>query len=120
VDSLSEAKISPNTGEIVFAEDVAARREHRQKLQQHKATDFAARSRASSALQGDPPSAGEVRTAENSVDEQEPTAPRLNLNGPFRCEDCGIETMDWSEATPSAGTCVCRRCLAERWLRKRA
>jgi hypothetical protein len=120
VDSLSEAKISPVTGEIVLGEDVAARREHRQKLQQRKATDLTAGSRAPSAHQEAPHSEGEVRTAETSVDDQEPTAPRLNINGPFRCEDCGVETMDWSEATPSAGTCVCRRCLAERWLRKRA
>ena len=119
-DSLSEAKISPETGEIVLGGDVAARLEHRQKLQQRKAIDLTAGSSVPSAHQGVPHSDEEVRAAETSVDEQQPAAPRLNLNGPFRCEDCGVETMDWSEATPSAGTCVCRSCLAERWRRKQA
>ncbi|MCX6923683.1 MAG: competence protein CoiA family protein [Verrucomicrobia bacterium] len=118
VDSLSEARISPKTGEIVLGGDVEARREQRQKLQQHKAVDLTARASAPPVLQGASRAEEEARPGEGSVGEQGPTAPPLNLKGPFRCEDCGVETMDWSEATPSAGTCVCRRCLAERWRRK--
>jgi hypothetical protein len=118
-DSLSEAKISPKTGEIVLGEDLAVRREHRQKLPQQKALSLKERPNAPPAYQRASHADEEARPGEASVGEQEPTATQLNLKGPFRCEDCGVETMDWSEATPSARTCVCRRCLAERWRRKR-
>ena len=43
--------------------------------------------------------------------EQPPAPPEPRINGPYRCEYCGIETMNWAVATPSAKTCVCYDCL---------
>ncbi len=42
------------------------------------------------------------------------------LTGPFRCEDCGEMTSDWTSSKPGAGTCVCRRCNEMRWRDKDA
>jgi hypothetical protein len=43
----------------------------------------------------------------------------INLNGPFRCEDCGQETTEWSSASPAQGTCVCKPCTEKQWLAKK-
>jgi len=122
-DLLSVALISPRTGEIVFPEDVASRERRKQKLQQENTARAAA-------LPPPPPQreevvilddgvAGASEPVEAAVTAEEPAASSLNLKGPFRCEDCGIETMDWSSATPSAGTCVCRICTTRRHRQKR-
>jgi len=117
-DLLSAARISPKTGEMVLPEDVAARTEWKRRLQEEERARRvppppppAERRRPSvpavpaevEPQQSEPPSAVET-----------PPAPSMNLNGPFRCEDCGIETTEWSSATPSAGTCVCRSCTRKR------
>jgi hypothetical protein len=54
--------------------------------------------------------------AEREAVEEEPG---INLNGPFRCEDCGQETTEWSSASPTQGTCICKACTEKRWLAKR-
>lgn len=103
---LSEALINPRTGEIVFPEDVEARDERQRQLaeahtDQHKTSPAC--------------HAGAGVTNQSPVTEPKPSTQPMNLNGPFRCEDCGVETFDWSISTPSAGTCVCRNCLKKRW-----
>jgi hypothetical protein len=117
-DVLSAAKISPASGEIVLPEDVTDRARWKQKQKEAKAV----RPKLPEEHGPTPvPSAsGEVAPEpdEPSVAVEEPAAPLLNLNGPFRCEDCGIETMDWSSAAPSAGTCVCRSCTRARHQRR--
>ena len=95
---LSTAQISSRTGEIVFPEDVAARERWKQKLQQEKSVRAAV-------LPNLPPDREEVvsldaraavasEPAEAATTVEEPAAQSLNLKGPFRCEDCGMETMD--------------------------
>jgi len=121
-DLLSAARISPKTGEIVFPEDVAARERWRQKLAREKRAQAAAPVTS-------PPKRAEVimLEAEGAIEPEpvkpatrveEPGTPPLNLRGPFRCEDCGTETLDWSSASPSAGTCICRTCTIKRHRQK--
>jgi hypothetical protein len=122
-DLLSAAWISPKTGEIVVPEDVAARETSRLKRQQEKSARAAALARP-------PPDREQVdildamgsvasEPAKSATTFEELAVPSLSLKGPFRCEDCGMETMDWSSATPSAGTCVCRNCTTRRYRQKR-
>lgn len=119
---LGTAKISPKTGEIVFPDDVEAREEWRRKEARDKSISAAAHRNAQPADEGDPilRPPGEDVFAGTAADCHKPSAPSLNLNGPFRCEDCGIETTEWSVATASAGTCVCRSCLNKRYGRDSA
>jgi hypothetical protein len=162
-DPLSNALISPKTGEIVFPADVEARQVWLQALklqQKEKAARLAAlraQPRKSAFIEprtkppvgvqpepepverGDPETEQPEEAAppdiegETERNELNQTAPELteesanpdeteeqsmNINGPFRCEDCGQETTDWSIAAPSEGTCVCRKCTHERWLRR--
>jgi hypothetical protein len=114
---LSTAKISPNTGEMVFADDVATRQEWKSRLRQAKRRETEAlRSALRTGQEGfGPRPAAEVSSDAASVIHPKPTVPPLSLNSPFRCEDCGIETRDWSVATPSAGTCACKNCTRKRW-----
>jgi len=116
---LDSALISPKKGEIVFAEDEAARASWKQ-----------SRTPAQNAYAAPPKSSGTKRSEhlaqERPVElarplagtELAPEAP--SLMGPFRCEECGMETTEWSSATPSAGTCVCKTCTRKRWEAKRA
>lgn len=103
---LSEALISPRTGEIVFPEDVETRDEW-QRQSAGKQADRHKNNPPGRAMAGE--------TNKPSATEPMPATRTMNLNGPFRCEDCGIETLDWSVSTPSAGTCVCRACVKKRW-----
>jgi hypothetical protein len=110
---LNSALISPATGEIVFGEDVEARKAWRER-------------RSAKPLAIPPPKPASLRAPAHVVPEEHPAAakhteePSVNLKGPFRCEDCGTVTMDWSQATPSAGTCICRSCLKNRWAKARS
>jgi hypothetical protein len=134
-DLLSAARISPKTGEMVLPEDVAARDKWRQKLEAERVRKAQEEERARRTQEEEqarrepppkPPLAPEPapvpaltaevqpRRSESTAVVEKPAAPSLKLNGPFRCEDCGVETMNWSSATPSAGTCVCRSCTRKR------
>jgi hypothetical protein len=114
---LAVAGVCPETGEIVLAEDVAACEEWDTKQQRGRRTGDETQMGA----QGTgPESLGSCPMPEPgfalpSASGQESTSQGPNLNGPFRCEDCGIITTAWSNATPSAGTCVCRGCSHKRW-----
>jgi hypothetical protein len=122
MDLLSAARISPKTGEIVLAEDVTARKKWKEKLKQDEKAAATAHSHAQPTSQETvvlPPVLA-VANHPTPVTDQEPAAAPLLLGRPLRCEDCGIETTDWSVATPSAGTCVCRKCVKERWRQKTA
>ena len=113
-DALSAARISPMTGEIVLPEDVAARTKWKQKQKEEKAVrPHLPEERCPASV---PAALAEALPEPNGPPAaiEEPAALSLNLNGPFRCEDCGIQTKDWSSAAPSAGTCVCRSCTRER------
>ena len=120
-DLLSAARISPKTGEIVLAEDVAARASWKKKLEDEKRARRAApphpqEDRQTASVPAFPAEV-QPQPSEPPADIEQPEASSLYLNGPFRCEDCGVETMDWSSATPSAGTCVCKSCTRKRYQR---
>jgi hypothetical protein len=116
---LDSALISPKTGEILFSEDEEARKTWRQKRREEELvytsplTNIGHKGSANPAREG-PWDDG------NPLDETKSTTLLPGLNGPFRCEDCGTETTEWSSATPSAGTCVCKSCTIKRWERTRA
>jgi hypothetical protein len=116
-DLLTEALISPKTGEILFAADIKtqkswmAERDERNKSEadrKRQTSDAVAAERRSNNMQED-------HTASRPEPPKVEMAP-ANLNGPYRCEDCGQETTDWSSATPSLQTCVCKSCSRNRWL----
>ena len=121
--ALAEARISPKSGEIVFAADVAARDARRRQMEARAAMRPARlpmRRR-----QGASPAPSPVSFLSAPPDdrvEPEPAAPlsevlresgppRLTLNEPLTCEVCGVRTTEWVTAAPSAGTCVCRGCI---------
>jgi hypothetical protein len=103
---LDSALISPKTGEILLADDVEARKIFLEHMPSRKSVSMEPRQQANP----EPPDTG----GEPVVDLSAPEEPRLNLNGPFRCEICGVMTLDWSQASPSEGTCICRDCLKQR------
>jgi hypothetical protein len=115
--SLSTAKICRRTGEIVFPEDVESRDEVRRHDVQYKVAIRSLHSNTPSIKIEPivPPKPPEVTSFPLVAAEPQPAEPALNLIGPFRCEDCGIETTKWVQSTPSAGTCVCRKCTADRF-----
>lgn len=141
-DLLSAARISPKTGEMVFPADVEARDERRRRLEQAKkpappAPAVAPPSEepadlADSALEDEDEAPPVIKTVPvwqpkpkpqpqpRPAPRPEPSEPLPSYLGPFRCEDCGIETTAWSEAAPAAGTCVCHACATERWRRRAA
>ncbi len=131
---LSTALISPSSGEIVLQPDVEARHEWRHKKESDRkpepvvvpviqpavkhpqvnppeekaATPSPEPATASSAelrIQAAPP--------EEAQEEPEPEQPGI-LSGPFKCEDCGEMTTEWSSARAALGTCVCRECTRKR------
>jgi Competence protein CoiA-like family len=115
---LCAARISPKTGEIVFLKDVAARARWQQRQQRAKRPlppvapkPTPVPAAASAPRPSRPP---EPAPAKAPAAMDKPARPSLNLKGPFRCEDCGVETMDWSSLNPAAGTCVCRDCITKR------
>lgn len=116
--SLSEARISPKTGEIVLAEDVAARQRWQQRQQRAKRPPLAVAPKptpvAAAAPAPRPNRSPKPPPAKAPATMDKPARPSLNLKGPFRCEDCGVETMDWSSLNPAAGTCVCHDCITKR------
>lgn len=110
---LNSALISPATGEIVFAEDVEARKAWRERqTARHSVTEPPKPACPPAPVPVDP----EIHVEPIKRTEE----PSWNMNGPFRCEDCGTVTMDWSQATPSAGTCICRSCSKNRWVKARS
>ena len=117
---LSAARISPKSGEIVVSDDVAAREEWKQKLaEQERARQAREAERARRALAAPQPAAISAPEVPHPSSEppggiEKAAAPSPDFNGPFRCEDCGLETTKWSSADPSAGTCVCRNCAKRR------
>jgi hypothetical protein len=122
-DLLSAARISPKTGEMVFPQDVAAREKWTQKREQEKRARAAALAapppKREAVFIPNPARAVEPRPIKPAPGIERPAAPSLNLRGPFRCEDCGTETLDWSSASPTMGTCVCRNCTIKRHRQKR-
>jgi hypothetical protein len=115
---LDSALVSPKTGEILHLEDEEARRTWRQQKRKHEqlvssAPEIGLKSSVNPATEA-PRENGEP------LDETKSQTQLPSLNGPFRCEDCGIETTEWSSATPSAGTCVCKSCTHKQWERTRA
>jgi len=114
---LADALISPHTGEIVFAEDVAARDDGRRKNMQEDVSGRTARPGFPPAgpEESEPDTTRAVVLDQSPASEQKPDEPPINFNGPFCCEDCGTMTTHWSTATPSAGTCVCKGCVKKRW-----
>ena len=116
-DVLSAARISPMTGEIVLPEELAVRTRWKQKQKEETAVRPHLPDDRPTALVPAAPAEAHPEPNGRSARIEEPAAPSLNLNGPFRCEDCGIKTKDWSSATPSAGTCVCRSCTRVRFQR---
>jgi len=101
---LANALIDPKSGEIVFAEDVVARDERRKVLEQPQTLspkpDIERAARKRKRKSRPLPSASPEKT--------------ISLSRPLKCEDCGVETTNWSVATPSQGTCVCNPCIRKR------
>jgi len=115
---LDSALISPKTGEIVFPEDEQARKTWRQKRTNEKCGFSSPKTTID--LEG-LKSSDKLTANQGSSDVSQPlsgivaASQPMNLRGPFRCEDCGTETTDWTSATPSAGTCLCKSCSHKRW-----
>lgn len=105
--SLESALISPKTGEVVFAEDVEARKVWRRS--HYSKPPPVTRTKAVTV-----PLPAEPRTDPDTGTDSDTDEPCFNINGPFRCEVCGAVTTDWSQATPLAGTCICRPCIRRR------
>jgi Competence protein CoiA-like family len=116
---LESALISPKTGEVLFSEDEEARKTWRQQRCRDERLVYTCEM-THIGLKGllNPGKEGPRNDGE-PLDETKSETQLPSLNGPFRCEDCGIETTDWSSATPSAGTCVCKSCTHKRWERTR-
>jgi hypothetical protein len=144
-EALSTAKISPGSGQIVFPEDI----EELQLWKARQAARVAKPAPLPEVSKAQPnpfplrqPDRVETEDGDEITDEistkdsieeseSEEEAPAVapeqkeedeqlpNLQGPFRCEDCGKETTEWSQACPSQGTCVCRECTKKRWEAKR-
>ena len=107
-DSLAVALLCPKTGEFVFAEDEAARKEWDRRRERMSAPGVPAR------MATEAPSIRRPNSSRESPDGQIRGNLSLDINGPFRCVKCGTETKDWMEATPSAGICICRNCFNKR------
>jgi hypothetical protein len=142
---LQTALIRPKTGELVFAADVetrqaALREEQEREARQHeeprkeeerKARDREERRRERERIDREfqeririTAESAASRTVDVIPAQQKPIAPSpepvpppatINLQGPFRCESCGVETMEWSSASPAQGTCVCKHCTKLKW-----
>ncbi len=113
---LPAALISPTTGEIVFPEDVEARRIFREE-EANQDDDDDGYSHPAPASHPPPLKYGPLPKPpprQPPPPAPEETVPLNPLAQPLRCEDCGEVTTEWSEATPGKGTCVCRPCLAKR------
>ena len=106
---LSQALISPASGEILFQADVEELRAWQTRL----AAGYVSRT-------GAPPrhSLWGSRAAAQGALAQHPapgsgTGP-LAGKQPLQCEDCGVMTTDGCFLQPARGTCVCRSCLTKR------
>lgn len=103
--SLEAATVCPESGELIFKEDVEACEARQREVSQMTS-----------------PNSGDRAAARRSRLESDSCAPSIGaelvsyLNKPLRCEDCGVETRKWSSANPSEGTCVCKECSHKRWL----
>ena len=107
---LSQALISPATGEMLFQADVDQLRTWKEQL------------KAGHVLRpGELPMHGlwgslassAWRTPARLQDARLDQVP-LRANQPLRCEDCGAMTTDGCFLQPARGTCVCRSCLTKR------
>lgn len=102
---LQNALVCPESGEIIFPDDVAAREEYQRGLARNPQSKFASR-RATRMSRRDA-DATKVARGAALVDA---------YSRALRCEDCGAETKNWSQAKFSDGTCVCKECSQRRWI----
>lgn len=128
---LESALIDPLSGEIVFQEDLENRKQWQleQERKRKEADERKERARAArkkfeeaekkrvaslrqhaDAMRAPGKAALRVAAANKPGPEAELRAYE-HLNGPFRCEQCGKMTKEWTTAVPSAGTCLCRECF---------
>ena len=101
--SLESASICPENGEFIFHEDLEAHEERQRNLAENPPSDLATRTAAKMADRKS--KSGTSSKTSQWIDP---------LSCPYRCEDCGVETSNWSSATPSEGTCVCKECSHKR------
>jgi len=109
--TLNSALISPASGEIVFDEDVKARKAWQER---QTAKPLATASAQPASIPAP------VKPERKVVVTEKTEEPSMNLEGPFKCEDCGAVTKEWSQASPSGGTCICRACSKKRWVKARS
>ena len=102
---LENALVCTESGEIIFPEDVFARKEYQRVLALNPQPKFT----SLTATRMD-------RRAANATKGPNPADPIVNYSRPLRCEDCGAETRNWSQAKLSEGTCVCKECSQKRWI----
>lgn len=127
---LKTALIAPKTGEIVFAADVEARqalkaeqaREAREREERRKEAKRLERERQERwRTVSKPPTdmvaeVSPLPSTQTVAPSPEPVPLPTTMNqGPFRCESCGTETMDWNSASPAEGTCICKACTKRKW-----
>ncbi len=104
---VADAELHLASGEIVCTQDLAALKEWGEKTAR-EATEMNVPAKSQSL-----PIYKWQETVEKA--ESSPQESVISFVGPFRCEDCGDVTSDWTSSKPGAGTCVCRRCNEIRW-----
>ncbi len=106
---VSDATLDEETGEIVCHEDLCAIKEWREKKAQEEAKTRAKDASVTSSAHL--PFRNHKFVVESTRSD---TPALLSFTGPFRCEDCGEMSSDWSSSTPMNKTCVCRECTSKR------